>query len=63
MTTTTAERLPTAQAWLHASHGRDCPTCRDRIKVGQVVAQIATVFGGAHVCANCTSSPRPGETR
>ncbi len=63
MTTATLDRLPAAQAWLHASHARDCPTCRSQIKTGGLVAQIATVFGGAHVCADCTSSPRPGETR
>ncbi len=51
--------LPPAQAWLRASYGRDCPTCRRPIKVGGLVAHIATADGGAHVCANCTSTPRP----
>ncbi len=51
--------LPAAQAWLRASHGRDCPGCRRPIKVGALVAHVVTMFGGMHVCADCTSSPRP----
>lgn len=62
MTTAILDHRPAAQAWLHASHGRDCPTCRYTIKTGELVAQVATAFGGAHVCADCTSSPRPGRT-
>jgi hypothetical protein len=55
----TAPRLPAAQAWLHPSHDRECPTCHRLIKLGTLVAHVDTLHGGAHVCANCTSTPRP----
>lgn len=62
LTVPTAPALPPAQAWLHASYERPCPTCERKIAEYAPVAFVLGVDGGSHVCPNCTSSPQPRRT-